>query len=158
MARKSIRDIDYIPPLIGLTVGVGEGVVQTKITKPHARTYYRAAVGAAGFLADRMTSLHPDITMGMMCSSAALAASSIPYAIHNKTLSGEGGVFPNVARPAMEAPPGYWDNQQRGTSTVAEQPVRRNPTDGGGRQQPVTIAGLARPSSSATMQRPTLAG
>jgi len=98
--KKSFGQIDYIPEAIGLVAGIGDGIISQQTTTPHLRTYYRATLGALGLIGDKAAHWSPDVSIGLMVCAATGLASSIPAAIHDKTISGEGGLFPYAARPA----------------------------------------------------------
>lgn len=127
---KSLSQIALLPEGVGLGVGLVDGIIADKTTSPHLRTYWRAAVGAAGFIGDRWGNWQPDIAIGMMTAAATLAAQSIPYAIHNKAFGGENGVFP-LARPVGTHPH---------PQNVMPTPSAKT-TDSGRRRQRSTIAG-----------------
>ena len=102
---------------------------------------------------------HPDVTIGMMTAAATLAAQSIPTALHNKTTSGEGGLFPYTAKSLV--------NPQRQMPTAAAHVAHAYPVTGLGAQPPPrrqlpTVAGYtdgaSRASGSRATQLPTIAG
>jgi len=95
--KKSFGQIDYIPEAIGLVAGIGDGMIGLNTTTPHLRTYYRATLAALGVIGDRAAHWSPDVSIGLMVCAATGAASAIPVAIHDKTSSGEGGLFPYAA-------------------------------------------------------------
>lgn len=150
--RKSLTQLDYIPATIGLMVGVGDGIIATKVTQAHARTYYRGAVAAAGFVADHMNKLHPDISIGMMTASATLIAQ---------------GLMAKVEGKATTAAP-YAAPAQLG-GTLLDIPVKQTPTQAGylrhdipGRQTPTNAGYLGNKnflaSGKPATQHSTLAG
>lgn len=167
--RKSLTQLDYIPASVGLLVGVGDGIIATKITTAHARTYYRGAVAAAGFVADHMNKLHPDISIGMMTASATLIAQGLMAKVEGAATTAApqfaapaqlGGRLKDIPAEQTPTQAGYLRDDIPGRQTATNAGYLRD--DIPGRQAPTKAGYLGNKNFMASgkpaTQRSTIAG
>lgn len=159
---KPLRSIDPTPPLIGLAVGLGEGAIAYYKPGTHNRTYYRAAVAAAGLYGDKMGNWNPDIAIGMLTAVATLQGASLA----NKFGGGpnSGALFPYQSGSAHATSGHAASVTPNGVRRYAPMGPTPNPIPSDivtmGDPNPANLPPRqpATPSGGPTTQRPTAAG